>query len=207
MLFKGLILGFSIAAPVGPIGLLCIQRTLHHGRLHGFVSGLGAASADALYGLVAALGLTAISTFLLGLQFWLQLGGGLFLLWLGSRLLFTKPAKSTTNQPEAGAGLAAAYTSIFLLTLANPVTILSFFALFAGLGINNPGGHSRGALALVIGVFLGSASWWLLLSFLAGLLRAHLADGRLRIVNTLAGLSILSLGLWSLWPIVRAKLL
>ena len=207
VLLKGLILGFSVAAPVGPIGLLCIQRTLSRGRVYGFVSGLGAASADAFYGLIAALGLSTVTSFLIGMQFWLQLGGGLFLFWLGSRMLFTKPNPATASRPVDETSLVAAYVSISLLTFANPATILSFIAIFAGLGINNTVGGSTGALALVVGVFLGSAAWWLLLSFLAGLLRAHVNDGRLRFVNVIAGLSILALGLWSLWPLVHAKLL
>lgn len=202
MFLKGLILGFAVAAPVGPIGLLCIQRTLGRGRLHGFVSGLGAAIADMLYGIIAALGLTALTAFLLGLQFWLQLGGGLFLLWLGLNTLRAKPA-ATTSGPADDAGLRRAYLSILLLTLANPATILSFFAVFAGLGISTSGGGASAALALVAGVFLGSASWWLLLSFIAGLLRGHLTDGRMRIVNVIAGASILALGFWSLLPLFR----
>ena len=202
MFLKGIILGFSVAAPVGPIGLLCIQRTLRQGRLHGFVSGLGAASADAIYGTVAALGLTAVTGWLLGLQFWLQLGGGLFLLWLGGKTLASRPATAATG---GAAGHPGAYFSILLLTLANPATILSFFAVFAGLGINPQTGGAAAALALVAGVFLGSAAWWLLLSFAAGLLRGHLHDGRMRIINVIAGGCILALAVWSLWPLAFAK--
>ncbi len=204
MFLKGLILGFSIAAPVGPIGLLCIQRTLQRGRLCGFVSGLGAATADACYGLVAALGLGAVISFLLDLQFWLQLGGGLFLLGLGVKMLLTKSSPVTAAATPEKAGLAAAFGSVLLLTLANPATILSFFAVFAGLGI---AAQSGGALALVAGVFLGSATWWLLLSFLAGLFRRHLNDGRLWVLNVVAGISLLGLALWALLPVIHAKLL
>jgi threonine/homoserine/homoserine lactone efflux protein len=197
---KGLILGFSIAAPVGPIGLLCIQRTLQRGRLAGFVSGLGAATADACYGLVAALGLSTVISFLLGLQFWLQFGGGLFLLGLGLKTLFAKSGPVTAVTASEHAGLARAFASVLLLTLANPATILSFFAVFAGLGID---AQSGGALALVAGVFLGSAAWWLILSFFAGLFRRHLNDGRMRALNLIAGVSLLALAAWSLWPVVR----
>ncbi len=233
MFLKGLILGFSIAAPVGPIGLLCIQRTLARGRQHGFVSGLGAATADAFYGLVAALGLGAITSFLLGLQFWLQLGGGLFLVWLGARSVLrechvirdtsaasfpgkchvlrdTSPevpaGKSHTvdDKSQGSSGLLRDYVSVLLLTLANPATILSFFAVFAGLGIGAADGTGA-AVWLVAGVFLGSAFWWLLLSFIAGLLRGHLNDGRMRAVNIFAGGCIVALGLWSLWPVVAAR--
>jgi threonine/homoserine/homoserine lactone efflux protein len=200
MFLKGLILGFSIAAPVGPIGLLCIQRTLQRGRIAGFVSGLGAATADACYGLVAAFGLGTVISFLLGLQFWLQLGGGLFLLGLGLKTLFAKPAPTTTAADFDKASLARAFTSILFLTLANPATILSFFAVFAGLGIDARSGN---ALPLVAGVFLGSAAWWLILSFLAGLFRRHLNDSRMRLLNMIAGTCLLGLALWALWPAVQ----
>jgi len=201
MLLKGLILGFSIAAPVGPIGLLCIQRTLQRGRVAGFVSGLGAATADACYGLVAALGLSTVISFLLGLQFWLQLGGGLFLLGLGLKTLLAAPVPATVAASPDKSGLFGSFASVLLLTFANPATILSFFAVFAGLGIN---AHSGSALALVTGVFLGSAAWWLILSFLAGLFRRHLNDGRMRILNIIAGISLLALAAWSLWPAITS---
>jgi len=200
MFLKGLILGFSIAAPVGPIGLLCIQRTLQRGRLAGFVSGLGAATADACYGLVAALGLSTVISFLLGWQFWLQLGGGLFLLGLGLKTLLARPAPATAATAPDKAGLSGAFASVLLLTLTNPATILSFFAVFAGLGID---ARSGGAMALVAGVFLGSAAWWLILSFLAGLFRRHLSDGRMRLLNVIAGLCLIGLALWALWPLAR----
>ena len=200
MLLKGLILGFSIAAPVGPIGLLCIQRTLQRGRLTGFVSGLGAATADACYGLVAALGLSTVISFLLGLQFWLQLGGGLFLLGLGLKTLLATPRPATAAASPERASLASAFASVLVLTLANPATILSFFAVFAGLGID---AQSGSALSLVAGVFLGSAAWWLILSFLAGLLRLHLNDGGRRGLNVIAGLCLLGLALWTLVPVAR----
>lgn len=200
MFLKGLILGFSIAAPVGPIGLLCIQRTLQRGRLHGFVSGLGAATADACYGIIAALGLTAVTGFLVGAQLWLQLGGGLFLLWLGVKTLRT-PSASHAVAAGDRSSLGSAYASILLLTLANPATILSFLAVFAGLGIATESGH---ALALVSGVFLGSATWWLILSFLAGLLRRHLEGGRMRLVNICAGCCLVALAVFALWPSLRA---
>lgn len=206
MFVKGVILGFSIAAPVGPIGLLCIQRTLSRGRLHGFVSGLGVAAADTCYGLVAAFGLSAVTSFLLGIQGWLQLGGGLFLLGLGFRTARTVPGtRSAAGDTEPG--LLHAWGSLFLLTLANPATILGFIAAFVALGLGTQPSDAAGALSLVAGVFLGSAAWWLLLSFIAGLVRAHLTDGRMRVVNLAAGLLIMALGLWVLAPLVRAKLL
>ncbi|HET7535420.1 MAG TPA: LysE family transporter, partial [Candidatus Didemnitutus sp.] len=163
MFLKGLILGFSIAAPVGPIGLLCIQRTLARGRVHGFVSGLGAATADTLYGLVAALGLSAVIQFLTDFQSWLQLGGGAFLVWLGWQTLRSAGQTRVAATADADASLLHAFSTVFALTLANPATIALFFAVFAALGIGTAQDKSS-ALLLVTGVFLGSATWWLMLS-------------------------------------------
>ncbi len=132
-LFKGLVIGFSIAAPVGPISVLCIRRTLAKGRLSGIVSGLGAATADAVYGCVAVLGLTFISNGLINQQVWLRLIGGLFLCYLGIKTFFAKPAKRTAL--AGGNSLAGAYTSTFFLTLTNPMTILFFAAVIAGFGL------------------------------------------------------------------------
>ncbi|MCP4426981.1 MAG: LysE family transporter, partial [Chloroflexi bacterium] len=166
LLWRGTAIGFAIAAPVGPIGLLCIQRTLRNGRTYGFVSGLGAASADAVYGAIAGFGLTAVSNILIAQQNWFSLVGGLFLLYLGLRTFFA-PLAAQAADVSAGArgnGLWGAYGSIFLLTLTNPITILSFVAIFAGLGLAADKRTVGEAMTLVGGVTLGSAAWWLLLS-------------------------------------------
>jgi threonine/homoserine/homoserine lactone efflux protein len=134
-LLKGLLIGFSIAAPVGPIGVLCIRRTLTEGRLTGLLSGLGAATADACYGCIAGFGLTVISSLLIRQQFWLSLIGGLFLCYLGGKTFLAKPAE-TTSEP-ASTSFVGAYASTLFLTLTNPATILSFVAIFAGLGLAN----------------------------------------------------------------------
>jgi threonine/homoserine/homoserine lactone efflux protein len=201
MFFKGFLLGFSIAAPVGPIGLLCIQRTLARGRWHGFASGLGAATADALYGLVAALGLSAISQTLLHAQAWIQLGGALFLVGLGLRTISQKDS-GAAREDRAEAGLGLAYVSVLVLTLANPATILSFLVLFAGLGVGATTAGTASAATFVAGVFFGSAAWWLLLSLLTGVLRHRLERSGRRWVNRLAGASLVGLGgfaLVTLW--------
>src|SRR5581483_11514863 len=166
---RGLLIGFSIAAPVGPIGVLCIRRTLANGRAAGFVSGLGAATADSLYGCVAGFGLTAISDFLVGQQKPLRLFGGLFLVFLGLKTFFSRPAVESARSSRSG--LAGDYTSTLLLTLTNPATILSFLAVFAGLGLGTRPGDYRSATSLVLGVFVGSACWWMLLSGGVGLFR------------------------------------
>ncbi len=195
-LLCGLLIGFAVAAPVGPIGVLCIRRTLADGRAAGFVSGLGAATADALYGAVAAFGLTAVSGLLLGQATWLRLAGGLFLCGLGVRTFTAAPAREAA--PVRGAGLVAAYASTLALTLANPATILSFVALFAGVGAALGTASYATAGALVLGVFLGSAAWWLLLSGGVGWLGRRLAPGALRWVNRGSGLLIGGFGVAAL---------
>lgn len=200
---KGLVIGFSIAAPVGPIGLLCIRRSLANGRVAGFVSGLGAATADALYGMIAALGLTVIMNSLLAHQAWLQLGGGAFLVYLGITTLRAAPPANATRT-TAATNLRSAYFSVLALTLTNPMTILSFLGIFAGLGF---GKETTGALptcSLVLGVFLGSAAWWLLLSSVAGWLGGRLHHGGLHMLNVFSGLVIAGFGVWQLVALLQS---
>ena len=182
---RGLIIGLSIAAPVGPIGVLCIRRTLADGRLQGLVSGLGAAAADATYGAVAGFGLTAVSSLLVNQQTWLRLVGGLFLVYLGLCTLLARPASKAPA--TGGRGLAGAVLSILALTLTNPLTILSFATVFAGLGLASQVGDYGGAAVLVLGVFLGSAAWWLILSTVVNLLRSRFSLNAMRWVNWLSG--------------------
>src|SRR5208282_6381136 len=181
---NGLVVGFSIAAPVGPIGVLCIRRSLAEGALKGLASGLGAATADAAYGCVAAFGLTAISSFLVRQQLALGLIGGGFLCYLGIRTMVRAPA--TAPKPLDGASSLGAYGSTLLLTLANPATILSFAAVFAGLGLGRAVDYGSAAW-MVAGVFLGSALWWVILSGGVGMLRSRVNDAWMRAINRLSG--------------------
>jgi threonine/homoserine/homoserine lactone efflux protein len=199
-LLKGLLLGFSIAAPVGPIGVLCIRRTLSQGRASGLVSGLGAATADALYGCVAGFGLTLVSSLILGLRPWLSLVGGGFLCYLGMRTALSHPAQGTAT--AQGSGLLLSYASTLVLTLTNPMTILSFAATFAGLGVAQVGDYGA-AGSLVLGVFLGSAAWWLLLSTGVGLFQRRIGDRFMLWLNRVSGAVLLGFGLWSLWSLIR----
>lgn len=201
ILLRGLVLGFSIAAPVGPIGVLCIRRTLAQGRLVGLVSGLGAATADTAYGLVAAFGLTAVSSLLVSQTVWLRVVGGLFLLYLGARTFLARPGERAAA--VEGRGLLGAYASTLALTLTNPMTILSFVAIFAGLGLGETAGDYGAAALLVLGVFLGSALWWLLLSGGVSLLAGRLTPARLVWVNRLSGLVILAFGIVTLVSLAR----
>lgn len=195
-LLKGLLIGFSIAAPVGPIGVLCIRRTLADGRLSGLLSGLGAASADAVYGCVAGFGLTIISNFLVSQQNWIRLIGGLFLCYLGIKTLLAKPAQEAAQIKKKG--LLGAYASTFVLTLTNPMTILSFAAIFAGLGLASSSGDYSSAAVLVLGVFCGSAAWWLLLSGVVGLLREKFNYKIMLWVNRVSGLIVTGFGVYAL---------
>jgi threonine/homoserine/homoserine lactone efflux protein len=189
---RGALIGLAIAAPVGPIGVLCIRRTLADGRLAGFVSGLGAATADLCYGAIAVLGLTALADLLTGVSLWARLLGGLFLCYLGVRTLLERPAE---RPAEARAGsLLGAYSSTLLLTITNPATIISFAAVFAGLGAASGASGYGDALLLVGGVFIGSALWWLTLSGAVGLLRGRLTARALRWVNIAAAALILGFG-------------
>lgn len=190
---KGLLLGFGIAAPVGPIGVLCIRRTLSEGRLIGLLSGLGAATADMLYGAVAAFGLTAIQGLLVRQQAWLQILGGLFLIYLGLRSFFTAPADHSAQAPQPR-GRLSAYLTTLGLTLTNPATILSFTVIFAGFRLANAAGGFLAPALLVLGVFLGSTAWWVLLSSAVGLFRDRFSVAWMRWVNRIAGLVIVGFG-------------
>ncbi|NJL58528.1 MAG: LysE family transporter [Desulfobacteraceae bacterium] len=195
-LLRGLAIGFSIAAPVGPIGVLCIRRTLAEGRLSGFVSGLGAATADAIYGCIAGFGLTFISNFLVSRQTWLRLVGGVFLCYLGIRTLLAKPAEQAAS--VKGDSFINAYVSTFFLTLTNPMTIISFAAIFAGLGLASTSGNYMSAGILVLGVFIGSALWWLILSGGVGIFREKFNLYGLHWVNRISGAIITGFGLFAL---------
>lgn len=200
-LLKGLAIGFSIAAPVGPIGVLCIRRTLVQGRASGFVSGLGAATADAIYGCIAGFGLAFISSFLVGQQMWLSLVGGLFLCFLGLKILLARPAEQAAS--GAGNGLLGDYASTFFLTLTNPMTIISFAAIFAGLGLATGSGDYMSAGVLVLGVFIGSALWWLMLSTGVGAFRVKFNPHGMQWVNRISGAIITGFGGFALLTALR----
>jgi threonine/homoserine/homoserine lactone efflux protein len=198
---KGLAFGFILAATVGPMWVLCFRRTVASGALTGFVSGMGIAVADGLYGAVAAFGLTAISGFLLDHRFWIGLVGAAFLIFLGVKFLLSKPKEMNEEKPD-GTGLGAAFFSTLGLTLANPPTILAFAAVFAGLGLVSTSDYVAAAW-IVLGVFLGSAAWWIVLAAVAGRLRGRLAPGLLRGINVVSGISILAFALWQLVELFR----
>jgi threonine/homoserine/homoserine lactone efflux protein len=198
---KGLAFGFILAATVGPMWVLCFRRTVTSGALMGFVSGMGIAVADGLYGAVAAFGLTAVSGFLLAHRFWIGLLGAAFLIYLGIKFLLSKPKPMNEEKPER-IGLGAAFFSTLGLTLTNPPTILAFAAIFAGLGLASSADYATAAW-IVLGVFIGSAAWWIILAAVAGRLRGRVGPGLVRSINIVSGLSILGFAGWQIAELLR----
>lgn len=201
LFLKAALIGLSIAAPVGPIGLLCIQRTLAHGARVGFVSGLGAALADGVYGAIGAFGLAAITRFFVTLASPLAFCGAVFLGWMGVRLVRAAPAVAATSLPEA-VGIWRAFASVFVLTLANPMTIVSFIAVFATLGGDVAGTRSA-AVIMVLGVLAGSALWWLTLALAVSAIRHRVGARALQAINRTAGLFLLGFAAWQAVGILR----
>ncbi len=196
LFFTGLVIGFSIAAPVGPIGILTIQRSLNEGRSAGFVTGLGAATADGFYGLVAGLGLSTISVFLISITLWLQLIGGCFLLFLGWKIMTsTPPNDAEKSNPKS---LIYNYISMFIFTITNPATILIFLSVFSSLNLHVGAGDSFLLVQLVVGVFIGSASWWLFLSFIVSQFSHRIGSNGLRWINRGSGVLVIAFGCYGL---------
>lgn len=197
LFIKGLIIGIVIAAPVGPIGVLCIQRSLHDGFKVGLMTGLGAAIADGTYGVIAGFGFTALSDLLVAQQFWIRLLGGFFLLYLGIKLFSTQSVENTKDKSEQSSWHALVTT--YLLTMTNPATVLSFLAIFSGLGLSQTTADYAHAMALVLGITLGSALWWLILSGGVALVLHHrISPSVIRRINKISGIIIVSFGIYSL---------
>ena len=196
-LLKGLAIGFSLAAPVGPVGILCIRRTLAYGSKRGIVVGLSAASADMIYGVVAAFGVTLISDFISQQQHWIRFVGGIFMLILGYRTFFSHPATDMATNGKNGH--ARTFVSIFFLTLTNPMTLFAFAAVFAGIGLDQAIGHHGFAVFLVIGIFVGSLAWFSLLTGLVHIFHEKLTTDGLVIINKIAGSLLALFGIIALW--------
>src|SRR3954469_14678227 len=196
LLLKGAVIGFAVAAPVGPIGILCIRTTLERGRLAGFAAGLGAAVADAIYGAIGVLGVTAISGVIEAQRFWLELGGGLFVIGFGIHLGLTRTNLQNGNE-EIPVNLLADFIKTLLLTLANPSTILTFMAIFAG--VPGAGASELSHVpVMVLGVLLGSGAWWLLLSQGVGFIRHRISEQALKWMNWAAGFLLVGFGAYTL---------
>ncbi|TNE73877.1 LysE family translocator [bacterium] len=195
ILLKGLIAGITIAIPVGPVNLICIQRTINDGHARGLVSGLGAALADTLYGFIAGFGLTLVSQFLFENLPVLKIAGGLVIIALALRVLSAKPKIIRKNQEISTKSLWSAFTSTFAITLTNPLTIMAFIGIFAGLGLDNHSTNSNSSLILIAGVFSGSLLWWVSLSTFVDRIRHKLSPRMIHYFNRASGVIILLFGI------------
>ena len=167
---KGIVVGVVIAVPVGPVGVMCVRRTILEGRLAGFVSGLGAATADAVFGVIAGFGLTAISDWLIDYQQWLRVVGGCYLLYIGGSAVAAEPPRELESESDPE-GLLRDFFSTFVLAVTNPITVLAFLGIFAAIGLGGTQATFGHAAILVLGVWIGSFLWWLMLSFGVGYFR------------------------------------
>jgi threonine/homoserine/homoserine lactone efflux protein len=192
LFIHGIILGIALAAPVGPIAFVCIQRSLANGRLHGIISGLGIATADAFYAAVTAFGLALISDFLLTRQWFFRLFGGIALIAVGIRIFFAAPPDATTA-PGTESYLAD-YSTMLAFALANPLTILFFAIIIPGFGVVISGSTWVTPTIFVVGVFLGEVAWWVFLCGTLGSMRSYLTRERLHLINRLSGLVITAFG-------------
>ncbi len=199
VLLQGYVVGIAIAAPVGPIGLLCIRRTIEHGIFMGFSTGMGAAVADTIYGAIAAFGVSAALDFLQGHQTGFRIVGGVFMLIVAIRTFRQKPAaeeQEVARAPDSRTVIAGFMTGLSL-TLTNPATILAFIAVFAGFGLGANLGTFNAA-TMVLGVFLGASSWWLALSSGVAAVRHHITERGLVMFNHCTGVGLACFGLWAL---------
>lgn len=196
LFFKGIVVGVIIAMPVGPVGTLCVQRTLTEGKANGFLTGLGATSADVIFGLIAAFGLTVVSNFLIDQQDWIRLLGGVIICLIGIRVFFV----STQNKinPSKSPNLFSAFASAFLIAITNPITIITFAVMFAGFGLVGSNANYGSASLTVFGVFVGSGFIWLMLWGMTLMFRERFDFGRLKWVNKIAGIVILLFGVSTL---------
>ncbi len=205
LLLKGAVIGFAVAAPVGPIGMLCIRTTLERGRVAGFAAGVGAAVADAIYGAIGVLGVTAISGIIEAQRVWLELGGGIFVILFGIHLGLSRP--NYQNNDEIPVSLFADFLKTLVLTLANPSTILTFMAIFAGVPAAAGAAELEAVPMIVLGVLLGSGAWWLTLTQGVGFIRHRISEQALKWMNWTAGILLVAFGIYTLghlalqWPI------
>ncbi|MGH7044979.1 MAG: LysE family translocator [Stellaceae bacterium] len=193
LLVKGIVVGIVIAVPVGPVGVLCLRRTIFAGRLSGLVSGLGAATADALFGAIAAFGLTFVSSWLFGYENALRAGGGAYLIYSGGSALWSRTPDRLTDTPDAET-LLRDFASAFALTITNPVTIVVFLAIFAALGLGGTRATLPRACFMVLGVWLGSLLWWFGLSAGVGFFRRSIEPRHLAWIGRGSGLVLLLSG-------------
>ena len=202
LIFKGVIVGLLVSAPLGPIGVLCIQRTLNRGLISGFISGIGAAVADTIFAIVAALGLTIVVNFIQQQHFYFQILGGLFVLYIGIKIFYTNPIKQLKLQRLGKTNLSQDFFSVLLLTLSNPAAIFLFVAIMAGMQVANDKLSFIQILILVVSIFVGASLWWFFLSTVANRFRKRIRLRSIWWMNKITGTAIFAFGLFlivSVW--------
>jgi threonine/homoserine/homoserine lactone efflux protein len=192
LFIQGIIIGLTLAVPVGPISLLCIQRSVTDGRLHGIVSGIGVASADSFYAAVSFLGLTIISGLIIAQQYLFRSLAGIVLIFVGVRIFLSVPG--ITSAQAGHETYLKDYLSTVAITLANPLTLLFFMVIVPGFGVVIHGNSILSAIEFVAGVFFGSVVWWVLLCGSVGTVRTRFTRENLRLVNRVSGILISCFG-------------
>ncbi len=198
-LVKGAMIGFIVAAPVGPVSLLCIRRSLSKGRIQGFATGLGATIGDMFYASIAAFGLSFVINFLEREDFWLRLLGGSFLFFMGLYVFLKKRAAPSLDVDENVSHLGESFGSAFLLDISNPVVILAYIAIFSGFGLESAEQHLFSALSLVLGVTVGAAIWWFCLVQMICLFRKKITQRGVGLISKIAALVLLIFGLFIIY--------
>jgi len=192
-ILDGIIIGFSASVPLGPIGVLCIQRTLNKGRLAGFFSGLGAAFSDTIYAVIAGFSLSFIVSFIEKQILYIQIFGALVLIFLGGKIFYSNPAKQLRKQKRGKGNLLQDFISTFFITISNPLAIFLFLAFFASFGVVKKGESYFNHLLLISGVMAGATLWWFILTSIVNLFRSKINLRRLWWLNKIAGASIVVL--------------
>ncbi len=196
-LFKGMLVGLMVSIPLGPMGVLIIQKTLHKGALSGFIAGMGAASADLFYATVAAFGLGFVINIVQAHELLLQVIGGIFLIAVGLKIYFDNPIRQIRQRRQgrvSKTGLLGDYLSLFFLTVSNPITVVVFMAVFAGMSVFGESSSLLGEVLVVAGVLLGGGIWWYTLSTLVNIFRRKFRLRVLVTINRVSGMIIAILG-------------
>lgn len=196
IIIKGISIGIAVSAPLGPIGVLCIQRTMNKGFMSGFISGAGAAAADIVYAIIAGFSITLIKDFLLDNQMPIRIIGGLFLIFIGVKIFMSNPAKQIRKLRAKGNRYFTDFATSFLVTVSNPITIIAFGALFAGFNTVEQGTGTVDIIALIISVFIGALVWWLCLITIVSIFRKKIRLRNLLWINRITGALIVAFAIF-----------
>lgn len=197
-LLKGIIVGFVVSIPMGPMGILCVQRTLNKGKLSGFSSGMGIVTADTIFALVAGLGISFIIHFLREQQMIFQIIGGLFIAFIGVKIFIANPVKQFKKHRREGKNLFEDFFSILFLALSNPFTIFLYIAIFAGLNLHDVSSSYSSALFVVAGIFVGASIGWFVISTVVNRFRTNIRLRGLMWINRIAGITIILFGVFAI---------